>query len=243
MDFSLFVGFAAGATIGAVAMLPLWRSAKQRAEELAGAVEDAEMALDAARDERSDAQQLLADIGRKLALAEQDVAHTKALAEQRIKDWEASQEQAVQAARAAVLKAGSDLSTKLLEDHKREAETARKGAEELAQAKEKTFLEQLDAMKKSIAVLHGQTEDTAKRTHSMWQALSSPGGAGRLSEIGLANLLKNLGLTEGQDYEETLREAMSTQQHAGIGASQAPMTGWVNKQQSTPKGQGQHWQL
>jgi DNA recombination protein RmuC len=229
MDFSLVTGLAVGAVAGAGAVVPLWLAARKQAEMakisaetlqseqqelLARAVEaettqdmlsqrvaDAEGAMKQAEAARSQLAAESAQHAQRAALAEQQAQHAKREAEQRIKDWQAAQEQAIQAARAAVLKAGTDLSSKLLEDHKREAEVARKANEEIVETKSKQFMEQLGEMQKTIAVLHSQTEDTAKRTYGMWQALSSPGGAGRLSEIGLANLLKNLGLTEGQDYD------------------------------------------
>ena len=206
-------------------MLPLWRASQRRAAEFAASqmalqaqqsallerAASAETTQDMLEQQASRAEQarILAEAKTAEALLSvSDAERRAALAEQRsnemqlrMGDWEKTKQEFIQAANAAALKTGAELSTKLLEDHKRESEASKKAQEEAAEGKAKIFTERLEQLKSTIAVLHSQTTDTAKRTLGMWQALSSPGSAGRLSEIGLANLLKNLGLTEGQDFE------------------------------------------
>ncbi len=169
---------------------------------------DAKHRAEAARDEALKAQ---AAAERRAALAEQQLSAM----ETRMADWQASREAAVRDAQAAVMKAGGDLSTKLLEDHKRELEAAKKATEESTESKSKLFMEQVEQLKSSVAHLHGQTEQSTARLGTLWQAMTSPGGAGQLAEIGLSNLLKNLGLEESRDY--TLQHSMEGQQ-VGEGA-------------------------
>ncbi|MGB1539669.1 MAG: hypothetical protein ACPG80_01805, partial [Rickettsiales bacterium] len=49
--------------------------------------------------------------------------------ETRMKDWETQKEESVKAAKAAILEAGGQMSSKLLEDHKREQEAHKKEQE------------------------------------------------------------------------------------------------------------------
>lgn len=169
---------------------------------------EAKTRAEAARDEALKAQ---AAAERRAALAEQQLAAQ----ELRMQDQQAAREAAVRDAQAAIMKAGGDLSTKLLEDHKRELEAAKKANDESADSKNKIFLEQVEQLKSSVANLHGQTEQSTARLSTLWQAMTSPGGAGQLAEIGLANLLKNLGLEESRDF--TLQHSMEGQQ-TGEGA-------------------------
>lgn len=120
--------------------------------------------------------------------------------EQRMTDWATQREESVKAAKAAILEAGGQMSSKLLEDHKREQEAAKK--EQEARIKETTaaLLEQVGQVTRSVSTLREQTADTQKRMETVWRALSSPAGAGQLAEVGLENTLKNLGLEAGRDF-------------------------------------------
>ncbi|MCH2546279.1 MAG: DNA recombination protein RmuC [Alphaproteobacteria bacterium] len=118
----------------------------------------------------------------------------------RMRDWDTQREESVKAAKAAILEAGGHMSNKLLEDHKREQEVTKKEQEARVKETTKTLLEQVTHITQSVSTLREQTQDTQKRMETVWQALSSPSGAGQLAEIGLENTLKNLGLEAGRDF-------------------------------------------
>ena len=171
------------------------------AETTEGFLEQQLAAANAASERAQQAQnaatRALAEAEKRAALAEQKVSET----EKRMADWEAAQAQSVQMARSAVMNIGQELSSKLLADHKRESEANRLATEAVAETKSKQFMEQLHQLQATIANVRGQSEEGNKRIHELWRALSTPASAGRMSEIGLANLLKSLGLSEGSDFD------------------------------------------
>jgi DNA recombination protein RmuC len=120
--------------------------------------------------------------------------------ELRMKDWETQKEESVKAAKAAILEAGGHMSSKLLEDHKREQEAAKKDQEARLQKANEKLLEQFGSVTQSVAVLREQTNATQNQMNTVWRALANPTGAGQLSEVGLENSLKNLGLEQGRDF-------------------------------------------
>jgi DNA recombination protein RmuC len=120
--------------------------------------------------------------------------------QQRMTDWESQREESVKAAKAAILEAGGQMSSKLLEDHKREQEATKKEQEERVKQTTHQLLEQVQSITQSVGTLREQTDDTKKRMETVWRALSSPGGAGQLAEVGLENTLKNMGLEAGRDF-------------------------------------------
>ena len=129
------------------------------------------------------------------------VAETRlAEAERRMVELERLKPEIVQAATAAALATGHQLSSKLLEDHKRESEAARQEAEARSREHSESLVKQVDAIAKAVAELHGQLKDKSRALDTLWRALSSPGGAGQLAELGLANTLKAFGLELGRDF-------------------------------------------
>lgn len=120
--------------------------------------------------------------------------------EQRMNDWNTQREESVKAAKAAILEAGGQMSSKLLEDHKREQEATKKEQEGRIKETTANLLEQVNLITNSVSTLREQTSDTQKRMETVWRALSSPAGAGQLAEVGLENTLKNLGLEAGRDF-------------------------------------------
>lgn len=132
----------------------------------------------------------------QLELARQEVESTRV----RLHDWEAAQKQSVEMAQAAVMKAGSDLSTKLLEDHKREAVAARKENEERTQKITEGLVQRFEGVAQLMTNLQQQAVTNREKMDVVWRALSTPGGAGYMAEVGLENSLKNLGLEAGRDF-------------------------------------------
>jgi DNA recombination protein RmuC len=133
---------------------------------------------------------------RDLAAARQELRS----AGSRLADFERLREESLQAAQAAVLATAQQLSSKLLEDHKRESGEAKKEAEERVRLASELLVKQVDEIAKAVQQLHGQIQDKGQILDTMWRALSSPGGAGYVAEIGLANTLKSFGLELGRDF-------------------------------------------
>jgi DNA recombination protein RmuC len=150
-------------------------------------------ALTAERDAAAEAR-LAAE--RALAAAREQLA----AAEARMADFERLRQDSLQAAQAAVLETAQQLSSKLLDDHKRESAEAKKEAEERVRQTAEHLVRQVDEIAKAVPQLNGQVQEKGRVLDTMWRALSSPGGAGQLAEIGLANTLKGFGLELGRDF-------------------------------------------
>lgn len=180
--------------------------AEQRIEEKA----EAEIRLDEARRRlalmeddlrkalraRDEAVERLRLAESQAALRAQEVVEIK----KRMEDWEKTKAESLQAAKAAVLATASELSTKLLEDHKRENSEAKKDAEERVRHTTEALLAQVQELTKTVAALNKQVDQNRDTMETVWRALSSPGGAGHFAEIGLENSLKAFGLEKGRDF-------------------------------------------
>tara|TARA_B100001564_G_scaffold357932_1_gene375323 strand:+ start:1095 stop:2402 length:1308 start_codon:yes stop_codon:yes gene_type:complete len=102
----------------------------------------------------------------------------------------------LEASRASILKAGSELSSKLLDDHKREALNAQKQQEERIKA----TTEQLHQQFKHVFESMHHLSKRMQKVDTIERALLSPQGAGALAEVTLENIFKSSGLIAGQDY-------------------------------------------
>jgi DNA recombination protein RmuC len=118
----------------------------------------------------------------------------------RMGDWELQRAESLKAATASIFEVGGKLSSKLLEDHKREADAAKKEAEAAVKKTSDGLMEQFMTVTKSVASLQTQTHENKDKMATVWRALTSPSGAGHMAEVGLENSLKNLGLERGRDY-------------------------------------------
>ncbi len=78
--------------------------------------------------EKEEAMQARMEAEKKVELADQKMQDM----EKRMQDWELQRGEALKAAKASILEAGGQLSSMLLEDHKREMEAAKKESEERA---------------------------------------------------------------------------------------------------------------
>src|SRR5208282_1464214 len=132
---------------------------------------------------------------------ELDVAREKlSEAENRHGDFETLRQEHLQATQAALHKTALDLSSKLLEDHKRENAESKKDAEARVKQASELLTKQVEGIAKALSELTGQVQDKGKTLDTVMRALSSPGGAGQASELGLANTLKSFGLEQGRDF-------------------------------------------
>jgi DNA recombination protein RmuC len=157
--------------------------AEKRVSELAAAGEAAAAARRAAETELAAARQRLADT------------------EQRMADSERLHQEMLTAAKAALLEGGAQLSSKLLEDHKRENAESKEQAEKRIGSASETFLKQVESLAGAVAALEGRIQANDKVIDTVWRSLSNPSGAGQLAEVGLANTLKAFGLEQGRDFQ------------------------------------------
>ena len=120
--------------------------------------------------------------------------------EKRIEDFELAKKNALENAKAAIFEVGGKLSSKLIEEHKRESEQAKK--ERDAKFKETTekFNKDFENIVKTVATLNEQVKESRSKVDIVNRALLAPTSAGSLAEITLENILKNSGLIEGVDF-------------------------------------------
>lgn len=133
---------------------------------------------------------------RRAALAEQ----ARAEMETRMADWEAVKVQALEAAKAAMLTTTQEVSSKLLADHKREAEAQKKESAELVEKTTAELQANFGKLAESVTALGTQVQQTAGQAEQILRALSNPAGAGYYAEIGLENMMREFGLEPGRDF-------------------------------------------
>jgi DNA recombination protein RmuC len=134
---------------------------------------------------------------RKEELAQQRLQAIEA----EMQNWQKTKEEQEKAVTASILEAGSKLSSKLLDDHKRESETAKKESEKLVKETTENLMNQHKSLIESVTTLHDNVKETKKQSDVVHRALLSPSGAGSLGEITLENIFKNSGLTKDIDYK------------------------------------------
>jgi DNA recombination protein RmuC len=76
----------------------------------------------------------------------------------------------------------------------------KKDAEERVRQVNERLVQQVDEIAKAVHHLAGQLQDKAQVLDTLWRSLSSPGGAGQIAEVGLANTLRSFGLEHGRDF-------------------------------------------
>lgn len=118
----------------------------------------------------------------------------------RMEDWETTRKEALESSKAAILKTATDLSNKLLDDHKRESEEAKKQNEEQVKKATEDLLKRFQDVSNIIASLNDDVGKNRGTMETVLRALSSPGGAGQTAEIGLENTLKSFGLEKDRDF-------------------------------------------
>ncbi len=163
--------------------------ATARAEEAESRGREAGARLDAAIEARLAAERGGAGLAERLAAAERQLA-----------DSERLRQEFLAVSNAAVLETAQTLSSKLIDDHRRESAEARQEAEARVRVASEQFAKQVEDIAKAVAELNGQVQEKGRILDTVWRSLSSPGGAGQIAEIGLANTLKAFGLEAGRDY-------------------------------------------
>ena len=129
----------------------------------------------------------------------------------RIADFEQLKEQTLKEMQAAALEATQLLSSKLLEDHKRENAEAKQQGEALVKETTEQLFQRFAHVSEAVAQLKGQVGANGQQLDTVWRALTSPGGSGYYAEIGLANTLSSFGLVAGRDFvlQHTTEDAVT----------------------------------
>ena len=101
--------------------------------------------LEEAKDARREAE-------KNTALAQQKIEEMQT----KMADWGKTKDEAMAAARAAMLSTATELSNKLLEDHKREAKSAKEDGEKRVQEASGKLLTQFETLSKTVSSLNDQ---------------------------------------------------------------------------------------
>lgn len=135
--------------------------------------------------------------------AERELAVTKKELEQserRGSEFEQLKQEMLQAAQAAVLKPAQDLSTKLLEDHKRETNAAKEDSERRTQKASEDFIKRVEQLSNVVASIESRQSKSDQEIETVMRSLSSPGGAGQMAETVLGNTLQSFAFETPRDY-------------------------------------------
>lgn len=119
---------------------------------------------------------------------------------ERMKIVESMKTEAITAAKSATLASASELSNKLLADHKRQSDEAKKESEEQVKKTTEHLVQSINEVNKNLHTLNSDVASNRGTMDTVMRALSSPGGAGQYSEIGLENTLTSFGLVKGRDF-------------------------------------------
>lgn len=192
-----FIPYALGIAILTLGVL-YTRKAQEAAAAVAqrGQLEEAKAERDAARLEVKALERQLAEAGKQMEL----VTQREDAIRQQMRDWQKLQEEMKKSTQAAVLETSKTLSSKLLEDYERKAEEERKKRESELHRHQEDYLKRFNEMVESFAAVKKDAHGTREKMELVMRSLTNPGGAGRMSEVGLENALKNLGLERGRDY-------------------------------------------
>ncbi len=165
-------------------------------DEAVKQIEDMRRERDIANASRERADFLRSEAEQREQLTKHKIAESSA----RMLDWEKQKQESVLAARETIMKVGGEMSSKLLEDHKREMEHAKVASEERVKQTTEALMQQFDMVAKSVHSLRDSNLHTREQMEVVMRSLTNPAGAGQMAEIGLENSLKNLGLSKGRDY-------------------------------------------
>jgi DNA recombination protein RmuC len=157
---------------------------------------DMQTALDLARQAEATARAEGARTATDAALARQQAEAVR----QQMADWEKTKAEFLETTKAGVFQTAQTISSKLLEDHKRETAESKLAAQKLLAETTAALRLEVQVLTDGVSQLKGTVTEKAQMIDTIQRALSSPGGAGYFAEIGLANTLKSFGLEQGRDF-------------------------------------------
>ncbi len=143
---------------------------------------------------------ILAPKARRLFMESEILSRENELLKSQIASHEAFKEESLKAAKAAVFEVSQSVSSKLIEDHKRENQEAKKQAEEITKRETENLHKEFKTVVETLNRINGQYQSHDKKLAAIWQSLTAPVKASNFAEIGLENTLKNFGLEQGIDF-------------------------------------------
>ncbi len=150
--------------------------------------------------ERNGLLQKLSEAEKQTAVLRTELQKNLESHEERMRDLALMKKQAIEAANAGALDSANKISSKLLDDHKRQTDEAKKDAEKRVKETTEQLVGQITEVGKTIHALNSDVETNRGSMETVMRALSSPGGAGQYSEIGLENTLTSFGLVKERDF-------------------------------------------
>ena len=179
--------------------------ARVRLDATEAAIAELKTERETALSEYEAVRQALAEAEKAAALADQ----AREAVVQQQKSHEAARAESLGHAKAAVLTTAQEVSSKLIADHKRETDAAKKQSDEQIRKTTEGLARQFEGVAKSVASLQEHDTETRQRLETVWRSLSSPAGAGDYSEMGLENALGSFGLVRDRDFkiQHTIEDA------------------------------------
>jgi DNA recombination protein RmuC len=129
---------------------------------------------------------------------------------ERTADLEQIKAATVAAAKAATFETATTATSKLLEDHKREAESQRDQNNALLKTTTDDLVEKVLNVSNVVKVLESRVAETSETTEALHKALANPSYTGRFTEIGLENTLRSFGLERDRDF--LIQQSITDQQ-------------------------------
>ncbi len=151
---------------------------------------------DIAYRKRDEAIKIQTEAEKQAALRAQEVKDMKL----RMEDWETAKFQSLEAAKAATLETATRVSSKLLADHKRESDAAKKETDGLVEKTTRNLFKEFTNVVNTVSALNKSVDENKEKMEAVWQSLSSPGGSGQFAEMGLENTLNAFGFKKGRDF-------------------------------------------
>ncbi|HTH98603.1 MAG TPA: DNA recombination protein RmuC [Stellaceae bacterium] len=197
---AVVLGLVAGLLLGRMVMGARVEGARQAAEARLDEAQAGHMTMTRERDQayakRDEVLAAANALEMELRLAHRDLAQMR----ERMTDWEETKAKFMEATQAGVLATAQTLSSKLIEDHKRESLAAKEAAEKQLQTTSEQLRQEVKQLQGGVEALKGHVAEKSQLVDTVWTALTNPGGAGYFAEVGLANTLRTFGLVEGRDF-------------------------------------------
>jgi DNA recombination protein RmuC len=171
-------------------------AAEARLGEAKHALEALAVERDAALASRDAAAVERAEAARREAVAAEALRGVEA----QLRDFEKIKTDFLNITQSTTLDVAQKLSSKLIEDHKRESEAAKAESEARVKQSTEQLTGRVEQLTSVLNQLQGKVEADSKALNTMLRALASPTGAGQHAEIWLANTLRGFDLEEGRDY-------------------------------------------
>jgi DNA recombination protein RmuC len=120
---------------------------------------------------------------------------------QEMDNWKQTKEQHIEITKASMLEMSNKISSKLLDDHKRETQTAKQENEKVVRETTEQLHKKFQNVFEAMSTLNDKVKKSTETVDLVRNSLLSPTAAGNLSEITLANIFKASNLIENIDYQ------------------------------------------